>query len=184
MSWLSKAVGGKTLKIGAAILGSTVAKEYLFGETSGGYYTDKTFVGSGLKKLGIPAFGDTKVGSFLSPMLDSGKDLLKFGTEVAGEYQSLKYSDLPSIPLNTTSGVGPVRTNTSFQAGRAAQIPIGRNGSVNRALANANVQSYLAKRAKMIGLPAINTASPTVTTKAALASTTSARRRARSKLVG
>ena len=37
MSWLSKSLGGKTLKIGAAILGSTVAKEYLFGETSGGW---------------------------------------------------------------------------------------------------------------------------------------------------
>ena len=182
MSWLSKTLGGKTLKIGAAILGSTVAKDYLFGATSGGQYDPNTFTGSAFNKLGITPFRDTGVGSFLAPYLDKGKDIIGFGTELAdGSMRSLQFGDLPTMGR---VGYNPVNTNTNFQAGRAGMIPLGNSGRVNSALANPNVQMYLAKRARMVGLPAINTATPTVTTKATLSPTTSRRRRARTKLIG
>jgi hypothetical protein len=182
MSWLSKAVGGNTLKLGATILGSMVGKEYLFGETVDGRYSDESIIGSGFNKLGIPAFGSTKVGSFLSPYLEKGKDFIDFGTELAeGKRRSLQFEDLPTVPRISASGVN---TNTNFQASRARMIPLGNNGKVNSALANPRVQNYLAKRARIMGLPSIQTANPTVTTKASLASTTSARRRARAKLTG
>ena len=194
MSWLSKAVGGNTLKLGATILGSMVGKEYLFGETGGGAYdtatgkfipgkyTSGSFIAEGFNKLGVKPFSQTTVGSFLSPILEQGRDFVDFGTELAeGKRRSLQFEDLPTIPRISASGVN---TNTNFQAGRARMIPLGNNGKVNNALANPRVQNYLAKRARIMGLPSIQTASPTVTSKASLASTTSARRRARAKLTG
>lgn len=197
MSWLSKKLGGNTLKVGAALLGSTVAKEYLFGETSshgydistGSYtapkYTGDNLVAAGFNKLGITPFGETAVGSFLSPALDFVKEsgLASFATQLgSGEERSLQFSDLPSVSGVQAQGI---RTATNFQPGRASQIPVGKSGAVSRALTNPNVQNYLAKRARQVGLPTIQTATPTVSARGtSLASTTSAKRRARSRLVG
>ena len=188
MSWLSKAVGGNTLKIGAAVLGSVVGKEYLFGETSNdefgnvNYSTD-SFIGSGFNALGIKPFGETGIGQAVSPYLESAKGLLDFGTKLGdGQERRLQFGDLPSV-----AGVSnqPLRTDTRFQAGRAQMLPLGNNGRVSSALSNPTVQSYLAKRAKMVTLPSVNTANPTLSSSgASLASTTSSKRRARTKLVG
>lgn len=188
MSWLSKKLGGNTLKVGAAVIGSAVAGEYLFGETTTGAsgdlkYSDKGFIGSGFNKLGITPFGATSVGKTVSPYLDKARGLLDFGTTAAsGQEIALQLGDLPSV-----AGVAnqPLRTDTRFQAGRAQMLPLGNNGRLASALSNQNVQSYLAKRAKMVGMPSIRPVSPTVSALgASLASTTSSRKRARSKLVG
>ena len=188
MSWLSKTLGGNTLKIGAVVLGSTIGKEYLFGETSydefgDAMYSPDSFIGSGLNKLGIKPFGETAIGKLTSPYMESAKGLLDFGTTFSsGQERNLQFGDLPSV-----AGVSnqPLRTDTRFQAGRAQMLPLGNNGRVPSALSNPTVQSYLAKRAKMVALPSVNTATPTLSSSgASLASTTSSRRRARSKLVG
>jgi hypothetical protein len=188
MSWLSKALGGNTLKIGAVVLGSMVGKEYLFGKTSydefgDAKYSPDSFIGSGFNTLGIKPFGETAIGKLASPYMESAKGLLDFGTTLAGgQERSLQFGDLPSVSGVTNQ---PLRTDTRFQAGRASMIPLGNNGRVSSALANPNIQSYLAKRAKMVALPSVNTATPTLSSSgASLASTTSSRRRARAKLVG
>ena len=187
MSWLSKALGGNTLKVGAAILGSTVAKEYLFGETTYSpfgdpEYKDTGLISKGFNKLGITPFGATAAGSFLSPALEAGKELFDFSTDLGGgKSKSFTFDEMPTVPGVRSQ---PLRTNTSFQAGRMPQIPVGNNGAVNRALSNPNIQSYLAKRARMVNMPTIQTASPNVSAKGtSLASTTSAKRRARSRLI-
>lgn len=188
MSWLSKALGGNTLKVGAALLGSTVAKEYLFGEYDPGHmpgdaqYVEKGFISKGFNALGISPFQTTAVGSFLAPALEAGKELFDFSTDLGdGKVKSFTFDEMPTVPGVRSQAL---RTNTSFQAGRMPQIPVGNNGAVNRALSNPNIQSYLAKRARMVNMPTIQTASPNVSAKGtSLASTTSAKRRARSRLI-
>jgi len=184
MSWLSKKLGGNTLKVGAALLGSVVAKEYIFGETSGGDYSSK-YLGAGFNKLGIDPFRDTAIGSFLSPALDNIKTL---GSAVDGIGGFMKsdgpslYDQMPQV-TQVSSSARMRGTNNSFSAGRAQMIPLGSNGNVNRALSNPSVQSYLAKRASMVGLPSITAVSPTVSATSNLTATTASKRRQRSKLV-
>ena len=180
MSWLSKKLGGNTLKVGAALLGSVVAKEYVFGETSGGDYSSK-YLGAGFNKLGIGPFKDTAIGSFLSPALDNIKTLGGSDGFLKTEGPSL-YDQMPQV-TQVTSSARMRGTNNSFSAGRVQMIPLGSNGNVNRALSNPSVQSYLAKRASMVGLPSITAVSPTVSATSNLTATTSSKRRQRSKLV-
>lgn len=187
MSWLSKALGGNTLKIGAAMLGATVAKEYLFGQYTPGHlpghaqYSGKGFIAQGFNKLGITPFGATKVGSFLSPALNMVKDSGLF--DIAGDVLSAQQR-YGQMPTPTSVQAGSVNSAQLSPAGRAQQIPIGNNGAVNRALQNPQIRHYLAKRAQMVGMPSIQTVRPTVTSSGSLASTTSGKRRARSKLIG
>jgi hypothetical protein len=193
MSWLSKALGGNTLKIGAAVLGATVGKEYLFGQTGGGAYdtatgkfipgkyTSGSFIAEGFNKLGIKPFSQTTVGSFLSPALNMVKDsgLLSVAGDVLSAQQ--RYGQMPTPTSVQAKGVNSAQLSP---AGRAPQIPIGNNGAVNRALQNPQIRHYLAKRAQMIGMPSLQTVRPTVSSSASLASTTSGKRRVRSKLIG
>ena len=162
------------------MLGSVVAKEYVFGETSGGDYSSK-YLGAGFNKLGIDPFRDTAIGSFLSPALDNIKTLGGSDGFLKTEGPSL-YDQMPQV-TQVTSSARMRGTNNSFSAGRAQMIPLGSNGNVNRALSNPSVQSYLAKRASMVGLPSITAVSPTVSATSNLTATTSSKRRQRSKLV-
>ena len=70
MSWLSKLVGGKTLKIAALAGAGYFGSRYLFGEQNlGGYggagdyvgasYTDDTFAGRVFNKFNITPFQST-----------------------------------------------------------------------------------------------------------------------------
>ena len=162
------------------MLGSVVAKEYVFGETSGGDYSSK-YLGAGFNKLGIDPFRDTAIGSFLSPALEGIKKLGGSDGFLKTDGPSL-YDQMPKV-TQVTSNARMRGTNNSFSAGRAQMIPLGSNGNVNRALSNPSVQSYLAKRASMVGLPSITAVSPTVSATSNLTATTASKRRQRSKLV-
>ena len=193
MSWLSKTLGGNTLKIGAAVLGATIGKEYLFGETGGGAYdtatgkfipgkyTSGSFLAEGFNKLGITPFSQTTVGKYVSPILNTlqGSGLLDVASQqISGQE---RFSQMPSAGGVQARGVNSARLS---QAGRAPQIPIGNNGAVNRALQNPQIRHYLAKRAQMVGMPTLQTVRPNVTSTASLSSTTAGKRRARSRLIG
>ena len=166
------------------MLGSVVAKEYIFGETSGGKYSSE-YLGAGFNKLGVTPFKDTAIGSFLSPALEGIKTLGGsdgFLKRFMKSNEPSLYDQMPKV-TQVSSNARMRGTNNSFSAGRAQMIPLGSNGNVNRALSNPSVQSYLAKRASMVGLPSINAVSPTVTATSNLTATTASKRRQRSKLV-
>ena len=74
MSWLSKALGGNTLKVGLALTAGYFGKEYLFGESTGyGYdtftssvtnpkFANTNFAADTLNRFGITPFSDTGFG--------------------------------------------------------------------------------------------------------------------------
>ena len=196
MSWLSKLVGGKTLKIAALVGAGYFGSRYLFGEQSlGGYcgagdyvgasYTDDTFAGRVFNKFNITPFQDTSFGqSTLGKAITETGSFLGIGqssdAEAAiGAVQSLsaaqRFDKQISPGTITASGI---RTDTNFQPGQIGRIPIGNGSQVSSALQSQAMQQYLAKQVRMMGLPAASrlpTASPVST--GALAQSTSAKRR-------
>jgi len=96
MSWLSKALGGKTLKIGLALFAGGLGREYLYGSygmSGTGYgakyqYSGDNFFGSTLKTLGVKPFqetalGQSAVGSFidyLGPRDKAGNRVVSVGS--------------------------------------------------------------------------------------------------------
>lgn len=193
MSWLSKLVGGKTLKIAALVGAGYFGSRYLFGESAidyeggdyYGYYTGKDLASKTFNKYGITPFSQTsfgqstlgqaitKTGSFLGIGQSSDAEVL------AGTVQSL--SALQRFDRQVTPGTiraTGIRTDTNFQPGQIGRIPIGNGTQVSSALQTEAMRQYLAKQVRMMGLPAASrlpTASPVST--AGLAQTTSAKRR-------
>ena len=194
MSWLSKLVGGKTLKVAALVGAGYFGKEYFFGETGmmghqgvdrAMKYTSGSFAGETLNRFGITPFSETsfgqstlgqaitKTGSFLGIGQSSDAEVL------AGTVQSLsalqRFDRQVSPGKITATGI---RTDTTFQPGQIGRIPIGNGTQVSSALQTDAMRQYLAKQVRMMGLPAASrlpTASPVST--AGLAQTTSAKRR-------
>lgn len=193
MSWLSKLVGGKTLKIAALVGAGYFGSRYLFGESAidyeggdyYGYYTGKDLASQTFNKYGITPFSQTSFGqSTLGQAITKTGNFLGIGQSsdaevLAGTVQSL--SALQRFDRQVTPGTikaTGIRTDTNFQPGQIGRIPIGNGTQVSSALQTDAMRQYLAKQVRMMGLPAASrlpTASPVST--AGLAQTTSAKRR-------
>tara|TARA_R100001129_G_scaffold60528_1_gene41176 strand:- start:244 stop:864 length:621 start_codon:yes stop_codon:yes gene_type:complete len=176
MSWLSKALGGNTLKIGAMIAGTYFGSKYLFGsdytvtdpyrvEAFGEkayQYTGKGLAPSVFNALNVTPFQETAfgqsavgkaitgVGSFLN--IGKGSDdenaVSLFSKAIGAEF-----GRSPSIPQIDVSGYG-ARSDLNFQAGRAQLFQTGRGGALAAALGRDATQQYLARQVRStIGLP-------------------------------
>ena len=196
MSWLSKLVGGKTLKLAALAATGYFGSRYLFGEQIlGGYggagdyvgasYTDDTFAGRVFNKFNITPFQSTSFGqSTLGKAITETGSFLGIGqssdAEAAiGAVQSLSAAQRfdQAITPGKITATG-IRTDTTFQPGQIGRIPIGNGTQVSSALQNDAMRQYLAKQVRMMGLPAIASlpASSPIST-GGLTQTTSAKRR-------
>lgn len=191
MSWLSKLVGGKTLKMAALVGAGYFGGRYLFGDTAFDYeagkyyYTGKGMAASTFNKLDVTPFGQTsfgqstigraitKTGSFLGIGESSEAETVAEAVEKLSAFQ--RFNQQPTPGRITASGI---RTDTTFQPGQIGRIPIGNGTQVSSALQNDAMRQYLAKQVRMMGLPAASAlpASSPVST-AGLAQTTSAKRR-------
>lgn len=197
MSWLSKLVGGKTLKVAALVGAGYFGKEYIFGNVSAsqgylptgelvsGKYTSGNLAGETLNRFGITPFSQTSFGeSSIGQAITKTGSFLGIGQSsdaqaAIGAVQSLsaaqRFDKQISPGTITASGI---RTDTNFQPGQIGRIPIGNGSQVSSALQSQAMQQYLAKQVRMMGLPAASrlpTASPVST--GALAQSTSAKRR-------
>tara|TARA_E500000318_G_scaffold101764_1_gene105516 strand:+ start:338 stop:946 length:609 start_codon:yes stop_codon:yes gene_type:complete len=197
MSWLSKALGGNTLKIGAALAAGYFGKEYLFGATSpsqgylptgelvSGKYTSGNLASSVLNKFDITPFAQTSfgqsavgkaitgVGSFLS-IGDEREDPSLFSQLLASQFKQPGDPRMNPLP-------GGVRSDLAFQAGRAQQIQLGNSGALNAALGRSDLQQYLAKQVAMMRLPPVS-ALPTASSISSGVSTTKGQRRSYAKM--
>ena len=195
MSWLSKALKIDTVKIGLTLFGAGLAGKYVFGDYRPGMYDTATStyipgeytgtdIGSrALNALGVKPFQDTAVGSFLSPGIDFLKGLdLGSGVTTLSELMQSK-NQMPSASRVQATGV---RSDTNFQSGQTRGFPVGNNGRTLTAMQSAQMQMYLAKKARAMGLPSIQTASANITLSGsgALPTTTAGQRAARKRIVG
>ena len=203
MSWLSKALGGNTLKVGAMIAGAYFGGKYLFGEqTLGGYggagdyaaasYSDATFAGRVFNKLDITPFQATSfgqsavgkaitgVGSFLNIGKGSDEDKAASLFSMAMGREFGKFPDAPQVGLG---GYG-ARSDLNFQAGRAQLFQTGRGGALAAALGREATQQYLAKQVRAtIGIPTASKL-PEITGVALPIKTTASRRRSYKIMAG
>ena len=198
MSWLSKALGGNTLKVGAMIAGAYFGSKYLFGETlpsgvSGEgplAYDDSTLYGKVFNKLDITPFQETAfgqsavgkaitgVGSFLNIGGGSDEDKASSLFSLAMGREFGRFPDAPQLSL---SGFG-ARSDLNFQAGRAQLFQTGRGGALAAALGRDATQQYLARQVRAtIGMPAASKL-PAVTGVALPATTTAGRKRSYKKM--
>tara|TARA_R100000231_G_scaffold6974_1_gene9974 strand:+ start:23 stop:625 length:603 start_codon:yes stop_codon:yes gene_type:complete len=198
MSWLSKALGGNTLKVGAMIAGAYFGSRYLFGESAidyeggdyYGYYTGKDFASETFNKLGITPFSQTSfgqstvgkaitgVGSFLNIGGGSDEDKAASLFSLAMGREFGRFPDAPQLSL---SGYG-ARSDLNFQAGRAQLFQTGRGGALAAALGRDATQQYLARQVRAtIGMPAASKL-PAVTGVALPATTTAGRKRSYKKM--
>lgn len=205
MSWLSKALGGNTLKVGLALTAGYFGKEYLFGESTGyGYdtftssvtnpkFANTNFAADTLNRFGITPFSDTGFGqSKVGKALTGGLNFLGFtgGGDDDSEFVSLfstamrqQYGRFPQPDkLGLSVGTQGFRGDLNFQAGRSnQQFPIGRGGSINSALSREMMQQYLTKNVRAMGLPRVAPLPPVAMTSGKI-STTRSRKRDFSKL--
>ena len=195
MSWLSKALKNDTVKIGLTLFGTAMAGKYVFGDYRPGMYDTATstyipgeYTGTdissrALNALGVKPFQDTAVGSFLSPGIDflKGLDLGK-GVTTLSELMQAK----SQMPTASRVQATAIRSDTNFQAGQTRGFPVGNNGRALDAMQSAQMQMYLAKKARAMGLPSIQTASANITLSGsgALPATTAGQRAARKRIVG
>ena len=194
MSWLSKLVGGKTLKVAALVGAGYFGKEYFFGDTSTNIgfgdpstfrYTGDNFAADTLNRFKITPFTQTsfgqstlgqaitKTGSFLGIGQSGGAETV---ADAVQQLSALQRFDRQVTP-GKISATG-IRTDTTFQPGQIGRIPIGNGTQVSSALQTDAMRQYLAKQVRMMGLPAASAlpaASPVST--AGLTQTTSAKRR-------
>lgn len=176
MSWLSKALGGNTLKIGLALAAGGFGREYLYGQTSStmydtatgqtfrGGYTGQNIFGRALGTLGVKPFqetalGKSAVGSFidyLGPRDDKGNrivssvGLLDTVGGALGTIRNIKQNMPQKQKINTFSGYD-VRSDTRFGSGQVQMMPVGRGGQVLTALNNND--QYFARQVRMMNLP-------------------------------
>ena len=194
MSWLSKALGGNTLKVGAMIAGAYFGSKYLFGADDipgeGFTYDDSRLYGKVFNKLDITPFQETAfgqstvgkaitgVGSFLNIGKGSGEDDAASLFSLAMGREFGKFPDAPQLSL---SGYG-ARSDLNFQAGRAQLFQTGRGGALAAALGRDATQQYLARQVRAtIGMPAASKL-PAVTGVALPATTTAGRKRSYKKM--
>lgn len=197
MSWLSKALKNDTVKIGLTLFGTAMAGKYVFGDydmyravdpktgldTAKYAYTGTDISSRALNALGVKPFQETAVGSFLSPGIDFLKGLdLGSGVTTLSELMQAK----SQMPTANRVQATAVRSDTNFQAGQIRGFPVGNNGRALNAMQSAQMQMYLAKKARAMGLPSIQTASANITLSGsgALPTTTAGQRAARKRIVG
>lgn len=197
MSWLSKALKNDTVKIGLTLFGTAMAGKYVFGDyavdnpyrveafgDAPKYSYTGTDIGSrALNALGVKPFQETAVGSFLSPGIDFLKGLdLGSGVTSLSELMQAKNK----MPTANRVQATAIRSDTNFQAGQTRGFPVGNNGRALNAMQSAQMQMYLAKKARAMGLPSIQTASANITLSGsgALPTTTAGQRAARKRVVG
>ena len=195
MSWLSKALGGNTVKIAAVAASAYFGKQFVWGSTTptydtsgpGGFgrigatYSGDTFAGRMFNKAGIAPFSETRVGSFLSPVTEFLRPRSMGGTGLAEQaVDKLSYQDrMDAMPSAGTITSSPIRSDTNFGLGQVSQLPIGSGGQVGRALESEQLRLYMARRVKAMGLPSIQgLPSATSIASAELGKTTSSRKRA------
>ena len=202
MSWLSKALGGKTLKIGLALFAGGLGREYLYGNyTTHGYdistgryipASSSNIFGKTLSTLGITPFRDTRLGQsavgsfidYLGPRDNQGNriasDVGLFDTVpgAASAYANMQ-AEMPEKGRIDTTGYG-VRSDTGFRPGQVQMFPVGRGGQVLNAVDRNG--SYFAKQVRGMGMPAaMSLPSPNVGSGSAI-QTTSMRSRGLKKL--
>ena len=204
MSWLSKALGGNTLKIGAMIAGTYFGSKYLFGsdytvtdpyrvEAFGEkayQYTGKGLAPSVFNALNVTPFQETAfgqstvgkaitgVGSFLN--IGGGSDEDK-ASSLFSLAMGKEFGRVPDAPQFSLSGFG-ARSDLNFQAGRAQLFQTGRGGALAAALGRDATQQYLARQVRAtIGMPAASKL-PAVTGVALPATTTAGRKRSYKKM--
>ena len=172
MSWLSKALGGKTLKIGLALATGYFGREYLYGagkygtlsDPAGMSYNPDSFAGNIFNKLNITPFqetalGKSAVGSFIDYLgprdakgnrISSEANLFDTITRAASTYAGLQKGVPQKARIDTTGYLA--RSDTGFRSGPVQMFPVGRGGQVLNAV-DRNGQ-YFAKQVRGIGMPA------------------------------
>lgn len=191
MSWLSKALKNDAFKIGATIAASYVGNEYFFGDT----YTDPmsletTYSGdnlasSFLNTVGATPFSATGIGAAVSPYLSKlgGKDgfFTSAGTELGKRFFGNEFSNMGMDV--TIPGPRSYTSREQYEAGRAQQLALGKGNVVKNALTKPDMQSYLAKQVRGLGIPSVNVYKATVAAPSSAMTTTASAKRARRRLL-
>ena len=178
MSWLSNALKNNSVKIGLAIAGAYLGKEYLYGTTgfkgtdptnpfdfSGVYdsagnvmketYVGDSFAGKALGFLNVPAFGQTAIGkSVIGDAIEFMRPGEGPGGKLLGALAGATQNKPPQVSEIDLSAYG-VRggSGASITAGQAQMIAIGRGGALQQALGRDSTQMYLANKIRGLGLP-------------------------------
>ena len=200
MSWLSKALGGNTLKVGAVIAGAYFGGQYLFGAKQYGTLSDPTalaynpdtLAGKVFNKFDITpfqetAFGQSKVGQAITGVgnfLNIGKGSGAEGAvSLFSQAMGREFGRAPDVRQVSLSGYG-ARSDLNFQAGRAQLFQTGRGGALAAALGREATQQYLAKQVQAtIGIPTASKL-PEITGVALPLKTTASRRRSYKIMAG
>jgi hypothetical protein len=202
MSWLSKALGGNTLKVGAVLAGAYFGREYMFGESTGyGYdistgamtnpeFTGTNFAADTLNRFGITPFSQTGFGqSAVGQAITSAGNFLGFGTgddkkqSLFGSALMSQFGKGPQVPnLQLTVGTQNFRGDLGFQPGRVNPFPIGRGGTLEAAVNRAATQQYLARQVAAMRLPAASQLPTPMSATGTSIRTSSAAKRSYSKL--
>ena len=203
MSWLSKALGGNTLKVGAVLAGAYFGREYMFGETTDAVYDTATgqtiagtfvpgssFAADTLNRFGITPFSQTGFGqSAIGQAITDAGNFLGFG-RADDKKQSLFGSALmsqfgrgPQVPnMQLSVGTQNFRGDLNFQPGRTNPFPIGRGGTLEAAVNRAATQQYLARQVAAMRLPAASQLPTPMSATSSSIRTSSSAKRSYSKL--
>ena len=198
MSWLSKALKNDAFKIGATIAASYVGNEYFFGETGTvmegggnpfGYgsqgYTSGNLASSFLNTVGATPFAQTGIGEVVSPYLSKlgGKDgfFTSAGTELGKRFFGNEFSNMGMDV--TIPGPRSYTSREQYEAGRAQQLALGKGNVVKNALTKPDMQSYLAKQVRGLGIPSVNVYKATLASTGSAMTTTASAKRARRRLL-
>ena len=172
MSWLSSALKNNSVKIGLAIAGAAIGKEYLYGtyspsvyDTATGKMTEAGFTGGTsitgraaagvLNFLNVGPFSETALGkSFVGDAIEFMRPGGGAG-QLLGALASNRQNRPPDIRLADTGGYGVRGSGSGIAAGQAQMINLGRGGALQQALGRADTQMYLARKVKGLGLPPI-----------------------------
>ena len=173
MSWLSSALKNNSVKIGLAIAGAYLGKEYLYGNYSPSVYdtatgkmtqagfTGGTGIGSTLAAktlnfLNVGPFSDTALGkSIVGDAVEFMRPGEGPGGKILGAIADRLDNRPPQVSEIDLSAYG-VRggSGASITAGQAQMIAIGRGGALQQALGRDSTQMYLASKIRGLGLPA------------------------------
>jgi len=153
----------KWFKTGVALVGANVVGEYFFGDTVPGmegttdvYFKGDTLAGKTLNYFGVTPFAGTAVGSAVSDLVpDWLKDTIgsKEAKQATASFLNM-FGEVGGPPSEKrTTKPNLIRSDTSFQAGQAGQIPLGNNGRVGNALQSPKMQAYLAQHVRATKIP-------------------------------
>lgn len=202
MSWLSKALGGNTLKVGAVLAGAYFGREYFFGDVSAsqgylptgelvsGKYTGGNFAADTLNRFGITPFSQTGFGqSAVGEAIRGAGSFLGFGTgddkkqSLFGSALMSQFGRGPQVSnMQLSVGTQNFRGDLNFQPGRTNPFPIGRGGTLEAAVNRAATQQYLARQVAAMRLPAASALPTPMSATSGSIRTSSSAKRSYSKL--